>query len=149
MSRITAYVTTETCRVRDAVRPGTSVGRDQVPVSRHGDYSPWTYGKHETLALIDDGTTYQSQTAQAVARLMGWRPGITATATFLAWAKRVTYVNCQPGDRWDDPDMFVPYGCDYVDERALADAIDCWRLFRAGDRVKAAESLVRAMEKLV
>lgn len=70
MARITAYVTSATCRGRDAVRPGAWIGERQV--HRHGDWQAWPYGKRETLDLIDDGTTYQCQTARAVARLMGW-----------------------------------------------------------------------------
>lgn len=72
MSRTTAYVTTETCRSRDAVRPGAWIG--ECRVSSHGDYQTWTYGKRETLALASDGqTAYVRGSARAVARLMGWR----------------------------------------------------------------------------
>jgi hypothetical protein len=47
--RAYAYVTTETCRLRDAVRPGALIGRDEIPVSRDGDYTAWRHGKRETL----------------------------------------------------------------------------------------------------
>jgi hypothetical protein len=69
-----AYVTTETCRQRDAVRPGALIGqRDETPVSRHGDYTAWRYGKRETLKLMVDGyTAYTRASARAVAELLGW-----------------------------------------------------------------------------
>jgi hypothetical protein len=68
-----AYVTTETCRLRDAVRPGTLIGRDETPVSRHGDYTAWAYGKRETLRLMTDSdTAYKRESARAVAVMMGW-----------------------------------------------------------------------------
>jgi hypothetical protein len=71
--RAYAYVTTETCRVRDAVRPGALIGRDEIPVSRHGDYTPWRYCKRDTLRLMTDGyTAYTRGSARAVAVLMGW-----------------------------------------------------------------------------
>ena len=74
MSRTTAYITSETCRSRDAVRPGSWIGPHRV--SSHGDYSAWTYGKRETLALASDGqTAYVRGSARAVARLMGWPVG--------------------------------------------------------------------------
>jgi hypothetical protein len=44
-----AYVTTETCLLRDAVRPDALLGRDEIPVSRHGGYTAWPHGKRETL----------------------------------------------------------------------------------------------------
>jgi hypothetical protein len=68
-----AYVTTETCRLRDAVRPGALIGRDEIPVSRDGDYTPWRHGKRETIRLMTDGhTAYKRQSAQAVAITLGW-----------------------------------------------------------------------------
>jgi hypothetical protein len=71
--RAYAYVTTETCRVRDAVRPGALIGRDEIPVSRHGDYTAWCDGKRETLRRMADGdTAYGRKSARAVAILMGW-----------------------------------------------------------------------------
>ena len=71
MSRTTAYVTTETCRSRNAVRPGYWIGERRV--SRHGDWQAWPYAKRETLALADHGqTAYLRGSARAVARLMGW-----------------------------------------------------------------------------
>lgn len=77
MSRTTAYVTTETCRSRDAVRPGAWIGERRV--SRHGDYQPWPYGKRQTLALASDGQTpYLRGSARAVARLMGWPVEVAA-----------------------------------------------------------------------
>lgn len=79
MSRPTAYVTSETCRTRDAVRPGTWIGERRV--SRHGDWQPWYHGKRETLALADRGQTpYVRGSARAVARLMGWTVGEERTA---------------------------------------------------------------------
>ena len=77
-----AYVTTECCVRRDAVAPG-SYGRNDEPIHRNGDYTAWTRGKRETLAIID-GThhcyraaaagydNYLRGSALAVARLKGW-----------------------------------------------------------------------------
>jgi hypothetical protein len=71
--RTYAYVTTETCRQRDAVRPGTLIGRDEIPVSRDGDYTAWPHGKRETLRRMTHGdTAYQRESAQAVAVTLGW-----------------------------------------------------------------------------
>ena len=71
--RAYAYVTTETCRLRDAVRPGALIGRDQTPVSRHGDYTPWPHGKRETLRRMADGdTAYQRESAREVAITLDW-----------------------------------------------------------------------------
>jgi hypothetical protein len=68
-----AYVTTETCRQRDAVRPGALIGRDEIPVSRDGDYTAWPHGKRATLRLMTDGdTAYRRESAQAVAITLGW-----------------------------------------------------------------------------
>ena len=70
-----AYITTEACRLMDAVKPGSYIGRDEIPVSKHGDYTPWTAGKRETLALIHDQRTpdYQWRAALFVASLLGWQ----------------------------------------------------------------------------
>ena len=71
--RAYAYVTTETCRQRDAVRPGALIGRDEIPVSRDGDYTAWPHGKRATLRLMTDGhTAYKRESAQAVAIALGW-----------------------------------------------------------------------------
>lgn len=79
MSRITAYVTSETCRTRNAVRPGTWIGARRV--SRHGDWQAWYHGKRETLAMADNGqTAYLRGSARAVALLMGWPVGEERTA---------------------------------------------------------------------
>jgi hypothetical protein len=68
-----AYVTTECCRQRDAVRPGALIGRDEIPVSRHGDYTAWRHGKRETLRRMTDGdTAYTRDSARAVAIELGW-----------------------------------------------------------------------------
>jgi hypothetical protein len=68
-----AYVTDEYCLVRHAVRPGALIGRDEIPVSRHGDYTAWPHGKRETLRRMTDGdTVYQRGSARAVAVTMGW-----------------------------------------------------------------------------
>ena len=71
-----AYVKSETCTSRYAVRPGSFVGRSEEPVSRHGDYNPWYYGKRETLAIIAQPATaansYHRQCARLVAELRGW-----------------------------------------------------------------------------
>ena len=70
--RIYAYVTAECCKRVDAELPGATVGGR--PVSKHGDYSRWQYGKRETLAMIRDQRTpiYQWKCARAVAKLRGW-----------------------------------------------------------------------------
>ena len=72
--KIYAYVTTETCHHLDAVRPGAYVGRDQRPVSKHGDYTTWCCGKRETLAMCQNYllTPYRRACAREVAKLMGW-----------------------------------------------------------------------------
>ena len=65
-----AYVKSECCTSRDAVLPGTFVGRNQEPVSRHGDYNPWYYGKRETLAIINQTATAANSDHRACARLV-------------------------------------------------------------------------------
>ena len=69
-----AYVNTETCQRRDAVRPGSYIGRDEIPVAKHGDYTTWCCGKRETLAMCENYllTPYRRSCARAVATLMGW-----------------------------------------------------------------------------
>lgn len=76
-NKIYAYVKSETCTMRDAVVPGSTVGRNEEPVSRHGDWNPWVFGKRETLAIIARGAAdasryYMYQCAQLVAALLGW-----------------------------------------------------------------------------
>ena len=79
--KVYAYVTTETCRLRRAVERGGMVG--DTPVSKHGDYTTWHYGKRETLAIIDathehylkaraGRDAYLMGSALAVARMKGW-----------------------------------------------------------------------------
>ena len=71
--RAYAYVTTETCRQRDAVRPGALIGRDEIPVARDWDYAPWPHGKRETLRrMAISETFYDRASARAVADLFGW-----------------------------------------------------------------------------
>ena len=78
MSRkVYAYVKSETCTIREAVRPGSFVGRNEELVSRHGDWNPWLNGKHETLAIIARGCSnasqyYRFQCARLVAELLDW-----------------------------------------------------------------------------
>ena len=78
MSRkVYAYVKSETCTSRGAVRPGSCVGRNEEPVSRHGDWNPWLYGKRETLAIVAKGCAdasqyYRFQCARLVAELLDW-----------------------------------------------------------------------------
>lgn len=71
-----AWVKSETCTIRGAVLPGSFVGRNEEPVSRHGDYIPWYYGKRETLAIISQPATgansYHRQCARLVAELRDW-----------------------------------------------------------------------------
>ena len=72
-ARTYAYVSTETCHQRDAVRPGATIGRDEIPVSRHGDYTAWPHGRRETLRRMADGdTAYTREAARAVALALGW-----------------------------------------------------------------------------
>ena len=72
-----AYVKSETCTTREAVRPGSLVGRNLEPVSKRGDYQRWPYGKRATLAIINGtataATAYQRQCARLVARLLDWK----------------------------------------------------------------------------
>lgn len=83
--KIYAYVTTETCKLRHAVVRGAVIGRDETPVSKHGDYTTWHYGKRETLEIIAGNHVHQhpglggggraaylTASARAVARLKGW-----------------------------------------------------------------------------
>lgn len=74
--RIYAYVTSEICNIRYAVRPGTSIGDNDVPVSHHDDFHRWCYGKRETLAIIANGgpSDYVWQCAKRVAELLDWPP---------------------------------------------------------------------------
>lgn len=44
-----AYVTSENCAIRRAFLPGDEYKGE--PVSRHGDLSPWRYGKRETAQI--------------------------------------------------------------------------------------------------
>jgi hypothetical protein len=76
MSKVYAYVKSETCTVRSAARPGSFIGRNDEPVSKHGDYDPWPFGKRETLAMIDlpgAHNSYRRQAARLVADLLIWR----------------------------------------------------------------------------
>ena len=77
MGKTYAWVKSETCNIRGAVLPGSTVGRNEEPVSRHGDWNPWVFGKRETLAIIASGCAdasryYRYQCAQLVAELRGW-----------------------------------------------------------------------------
>ncbi len=73
-----AYVTTETCRNVSAEKPGAFIGRDEIPVSKHGDYTPWFHGKRETKAIITSYATpanrWKREAAREVAALHGWFP---------------------------------------------------------------------------
>ena len=77
MSRkIYAWVKSETCTSRDAILPGSRVGRNEEPVSRHGDWNPWLWGKRETLAIIAlpamAHNVYRRACALKVAELLNW-----------------------------------------------------------------------------
>lgn len=63
------YVTTECCRVMRTAKPGSEV--DGRPVSKHGDFMPWVYGKRETLKMCGE-PGYRAWAALAVCREMGW-----------------------------------------------------------------------------
>jgi hypothetical protein len=76
--KVYAYVKSETCISRDACLPGSFVGKSNEPVSRHGDWNPWYYGKRETLAIVARGCAdasryYHYQCARLVAELRDWR----------------------------------------------------------------------------
>ena len=74
--KVYAYVSVQTC-LHEALRPGSVVGFDSTPVSRHREYTPWLVGKRETLAIIARGSPnysryYHYQCARLVAELLGW-----------------------------------------------------------------------------
>lgn len=69
--RVYAYVTSEVCAYTRAARLGEMVG--DTPVSRHGDYWRWLYGKRETLdRAANHHNPYDRRAARAVADLLGW-----------------------------------------------------------------------------
>jgi len=68
--RTYAYVANETCAYIGAFLPRETV--DGQPISKHGDYVAWTYGKKETLRRARLGKGYEARAAQAVQRLLGW-----------------------------------------------------------------------------
>lgn len=73
--RIYAYVSSETCTIRRAFRPGEEHPRTWEPVHKHGDFLPWHSGKRETLAaMAAEGAhnSYRRQAARLVAELLGW-----------------------------------------------------------------------------
>ena len=74
--KVYAYVKSETCISRDACLPGSFDGKSNEPVSRHGDWNPWYYGKRETLAIIAQTATaansYHRHCARLVADLLEW-----------------------------------------------------------------------------
>jgi hypothetical protein len=81
-NRIYAWIKAECCVTRDAVRPGSTVGRNEEPVSRHGDWRPWLHGKRETLTIIERGCAdasrhYTYQCAVMVAELLDWNQSLT------------------------------------------------------------------------
>ena len=76
--KVYAYVRVQTY-LYEALRPGSVVGFDSTPVSRHREYTPWLVGKRETLAIIARGRSgdamnqyYRFQCASLVAKLLGW-----------------------------------------------------------------------------
>ena len=76
-NKIYAWVSSETCTNRRAVRCGERAGRNDELVSRHGDYNPWLYSKRETLAIIASGCAdarnyYRVQMARLVSELLDW-----------------------------------------------------------------------------
>ena len=68
--RIYCYVTSETCRVMSTAKPGERVW-DGRPVSKHGDYVPWCWGRRKTLERCKRGG-YDGRAARAVCKEMGW-----------------------------------------------------------------------------
>lgn len=71
MSKVYAYVTNECCVHQRAFLPGTHNG--EIPVSRDGDLSQWSYGKRETLEIIKSSTSaHMRKSARLVADLRGW-----------------------------------------------------------------------------
>ena len=67
--RIYCYVTTETCRIMRTAKKGTEV--DGRPVSSHGDFTHWVYGKPTTRAMCGQ-SGWRGAAARAVCREMGW-----------------------------------------------------------------------------
>ena len=68
-----AYVTTGSCVHLDAVKPGSFICRNEIPVSKHGDYYKWRWCKTDTLAAIrNGGSEHDRNAARAVAQLLGW-----------------------------------------------------------------------------
>jgi hypothetical protein len=101
--RAYAYVTTECCRQRDAVRPGALIGRDEIPVSRHGDYTAWPHGKRETLRRITiANTAYARASARAVANLFGWVAKRLNTYSVNAYEVTMTAAQAK---RWNSGDL--------------------------------------------
>lgn len=76
--KIHAYVSNECCAMTKAFEPGAEY--QGVRVSKHGDLSPWTRGKRETLQILEhserpDVSAYSVRCARAVARMKGWGEG--------------------------------------------------------------------------
>lgn len=72
-----AYVKKQCCLSFSAEMPGSFVGRNEEPVSRHGDYERWHHGKRQTLLIAstpakDSNELYRQHCAQAVVELLGW-----------------------------------------------------------------------------
>ena len=71
--RIYAYVSSESCTVRRAVRPGEEF--HDVPISKHGDFRPWPYGKRATKNLLKStsaAASYTREMARKVINLLDW-----------------------------------------------------------------------------
>jgi hypothetical protein len=110
MSRkVYAYVKSETCTSRGAVRPGSFVGLNATPVSRHGNYKPWLDGKRETLAIIARGNArsgyYRLECARLVAELLDWSlltdQDLSYTMNDARYAKGKIALHIPPGiDGW-------------------------------------------------
>ena len=69
-----AYVKSESCKLPGAFLPGSEY--NEIPVSRHGDLTPWYYGKRDTKAILDAPVgkyrRWFRQSAFHVALLRGW-----------------------------------------------------------------------------
>jgi hypothetical protein len=72
------YVTAENC-VHQAVKP---LGEGW---HKHGDYTPWRYGKRETLAIINGSEwAWKRRMARKVWEFLDWGPALVKFDTAMA-----------------------------------------------------------------
>ena len=75
-NRVYAYVSSETCVIRHAYRPGEFHPKTGEPIYKHGDFDRWPFGKRETLAMLKlqgAHNSYRREAARLVAELLDWR----------------------------------------------------------------------------